>query len=237
MLDGLEQLKELQELDDELARLRKEQAGVPDRRAALAAAREEAEAAVARAAEAVHAAEAGQRQAETEMQDQEALVAKLEGQQSQVKTNEAYTALLHEIDAAREAISGCETRILEAMEVIETAREEQGAADAERDRTRERLGADEKALDARAAELEARLTELGSEREARCASIEPEQLAQYERIAARHGKAVASVSHDTCQGCRMNVPAQLQIELLRGEKLITCGHCHRILIPDATAAK
>jgi predicted nucleic acid-binding Zn-ribbon protein len=58
------------------------------------------------------------------LQDQEALLKRLEGQQFQVKSNDAYTALLHEMEHAKQAISDCETRILESMDAIETSRSE-----------------------------------------------------------------------------------------------------------------
>lgn len=232
MLDGLQQLMELQALDDQRKEVRSGLERLPEQRAALELAQGEAEAGVTSAAEAVKEAEAEQRRAETELQDQEALLKRLESQQPQVKTNEAYTALLHEIDAAKEAISSCETRILEAMETIEGARARQEGAEASRDRELSRIAAAGKALDEQDAKLSARLADLDGEREALVAAIDSGLIAQYDRIAKRHGSGVARVLHETCQGCRVNIPTQLHIELLRGERLITCQRCKRILIPE-----
>ena len=232
MLDGLQQLMDLQALDDQRAELSGRLDRIPERRAALDEALAAAEAEVMSAGESLQAAEADQRRAETELQDQEALVQRLEGQQSQVKTNEAYTALLHEIDAAREAISGAETLILEAMETIEAARARRGEAEAGRDKENQRVDGESKALDEQQAKLEAQRADLDGQREALCASIEGSLLEQYDRIARKHGSAVARVRQETCQGCRVNIPPQLHIELLRGESLITCQRCKRILIPE-----
>ena len=232
MLDGLQQLIDLQALDDQRAELRGQQERIPEQRTALDEARAAAEAEIASAGERVQAAEVDQRRAESELQDQEALVQRLEGQQSQVKTNEAYTALLHEIDAAREAISTCETRILEAMDGIEAARTRRSEAEAVLDREQQRIGAELKRLDERQAELESRAAELDRDREALVTRIDAGLLARYEKIAARHGSAVARVHRETCQGCRVNIPPQMHIELLRGESLITCQRCKRILVPQ-----
>jgi len=38
------------------------------------------------------------------------------------------------------------------------------------------------------------------------------------------------VRHDICEGCRVGIPAQAYIEILRGEELVTCGNCQRILL-------
>ena len=108
MVEGLKQLIRLQELDDALAAAEGELAKLPELRARCAAQREAAEARTAEARQAVQDAEGLQRGAETELQDKEALLAKLENQQHQVKSNEAYTALLREMDEAREAISAAE---------------------------------------------------------------------------------------------------------------------------------
>jgi len=235
VLEGLKQLIDLQGLDDELAAGENEHAALPTRRAELAASREAAELRVAEAQTAQADAEGEQRRAESELQDREALLQKLEGQQFQVKTNEAYTVLLREIEQAKDAISGCETRILEAMDLIESARRAHESARNERRQLLEGLAAEEKALDAREKELDARLSELQQARSRLCQSIEPELLEQYDKIAARHRPAVARVLRETCLGCRVGLPPQLRIELLRGERLITCTHCQRILIPEGAA--
>jgi hypothetical protein len=232
VLDGLQQLIDLQALDEQRSEVRGRQERIPEQREALAEAGAAAEAAVASASEALQEAEAHQRRAETELQDHETLVQRLEGQQPQVKTNEAYTALLHEIDAAREAISSCETQILEAMETIETWRSQRAGAEARRDRERTRIDTEGKSLNELQAELETRHAALDADRETRVAEIDSEWLAQYEKVARRLGTGVARVSHETCQGCRVDIPPQLHIELLRGERLITCQRCKRILIPE-----
>ena len=122
MLDDLQLLIDLQKLDEQLVASEEESAGLPGRRAERAEMREAAQQRVVAAKEALQEAESEQRHAESALQDQEALIQRLEGQQFQVKSNEAYTALLREMEHAREAISDSETRLLEAMDAIEAGR-------------------------------------------------------------------------------------------------------------------
>ena len=122
MLQGIQALLELSKVDVQIAELEDEKSALPAARAALYQEREKVQAAVEAAQVALIAAEQEQRRHEAAVADREAIVKKLEGQQHQIKTNEAYTVLLHEIDAARAAISDAETKILEAMEGIESAR-------------------------------------------------------------------------------------------------------------------
>jgi predicted nucleic acid-binding Zn-ribbon protein len=235
VIDTLHQLMGLQRIDDEIARVRAEQAAIPARRAELAASRETAEARVLEARQALEAAEAAQRRAEVELQDREAVRRKLEGQQFQVKTNDAYTALLHEIERAREAISGSETAILEAMDAIETSKGARHTAEQAVRGVSEREARQSAELDQREAALTARAGELDVARRAAVEKIPAELLAHYEKISARHRPAVVRVRQETCQGCRVHIPPQLAVELIRGSKVLSCTHCQRILVPESVA--
>jgi predicted nucleic acid-binding Zn-ribbon protein len=230
VVEDLRRLIELQKLDDELAALEEEHRGLPARREALAAEQARAEARLASARESLRAAELEQRHAERELQDREALVAKLEGQQFQVKTNQAYTALLREIDHAREAISACETRILEAMEAIETHSAALAAGEREVKAARERADAGGHALASRERELAARIAELRERRGDLRGRVDAQLADLYERIAARRRPAVVTITGEICAGCRVDIPPQSYIEILRSERVVTCGRCQRILV-------
>ena len=230
MVEGLQQLIELQKLDGELATLEEEHASLPARREALATQQAAAEAQLAAGREALRAGELEQRQAEAALREREAAVAKLEGQQFQVKTNEAYTALLREIDHARAAVSGAETQILEAMEAIEARSEAAAAAEAALKVAQERNSAGRHALDTREGELVARIEALRAQRGAVRGGI-PRDIAElYDRIATRRRPAVVAITGEICVGCRVDIPPQTYIELRRRERIVTCGRCNRILV-------
>lgn len=230
MVERLSRLIALQKLDDELASVEEEHAGIPARRAAEAAAHSAAEERLAAAREAMRTAELAQRQAERELQDREAAVVKLEGQQFQVKTNEAYTALLREIDHGREAMSACETRILEAMEAVASSGAAQAAAERNAKAASERARASGQALEARERELGARIEQLRERRSEARGLVDAELAALYERVAARRRPAVVTITTTMCTGCRVDIPPQRYIELQRRDKVVTCLRCQRILV-------
>jgi predicted nucleic acid-binding Zn-ribbon protein len=155
--EALRRLVDLQRVDETRHRLELELAAIPARRSGFDARESEARDHAARARAALDAAQLELRRAEATLRDQEASKQRLDGQQSQVKSNTAYTALLHEIDAATATISETETRILELMDAVQAARKE--AEDAERG-----LAASEEALRAERQALEIRAEELGKER-------------------------------------------------------------------------
>ncbi len=232
MLEGLQSLVDLSQVDTRLADRERELSGIPARRSACVEERAQAEARLEAAREAVGEAERVQRHAEGEVRDQEALLAKLEGQQHQVKSNEAYTALLHEMEQAKRSISDAETRILEAMEAMEQANLELESGDRDVAALRERLAREERALDEREQRLQKEISELRQRREEIAGALDATLLVRYERIAARRSPAVAVVNRELCLGCRVDIPPQSYIEILRGQSIITCEHCHRILIHE-----
>lgn len=233
MLEGLAQLLALQRLDDELEAFEKEHANLPSRREAVEQRRSEAETDVNRAVEALAAAELSMRQAETTLQDSEAELVRLENQQFQVKSNDAYSALLREIEAAKVTISESETGILESMDAIETATEHRASADSTSKDIAAALDAELASIDEREKELRERIEHHRAERLEIGPRVAPELLKHYERISKRRSPAVVTVTNELCGGCRVGIPAQDFIEILRGERVVTCGNCKRILLHEA----
>ena len=230
MFEAFQRLAELQACDDELWARELEHTGLPARRTGLLAERAALEAASAGAREALQQAEAAQRRVESELQDQEALRKRLESQQFQVKTNDAYTALLHEIERAQRTISECETRLLEGMDAIESARAACAAAEGAGRESATRLDAEAQALDAREQQLDAELVGLRAARLRVIAGSDPKLIEQYEKIATRRRPATVRIRGTLCLGCRVDIPPQQCIEIQRCERVITCGNCQRILL-------
>jgi uncharacterized protein len=229
-MQGIQALLELSRVDVQIAELEDEKSGLPAARAALVAEREKGLTALEAAQAALVAAEQEQRRHEAAVADREALVKKLEGQQHQIKTNEAYKVLLHEIDQARAAISEAETHILEAMEGIESARAALERARGGAKGTDERTAQQERAIAEREKSLDQTLGNLRRDREALVVGVDADLLARYDRIVVRRRPAVALAVKGSCTGCHVTIPPQTVVNLRRGERLSTCGNCQRILV-------
>jgi hypothetical protein len=230
VLQGLTQLLELQRVDDELVALQTEFDGLPGHRERIEQERSACDEQLAAAKQAVQDADGLLRQAEAALQDQEALLQRLEGQQFQIKSNDAYATLLREMEHARESISEHETKILEHMEAIEQSRGQLAEAEKQVAEARSRLEAERRAIDARDPECTSEIDRLRVLRAELGPGVAKDLLNHYERVAKRRRPAVILVKEERCGGCRVGIPPQAFIEILRSETIVTCGNCARILL-------
>jgi uncharacterized protein len=157
-----------------------------------------------------------------------------------VKKNEEYQALLHEIGATKQKRSDLETDILIRLE-------EEGRLDAERPaRERTLAAAEQQGRDtlervaAEEAERRAALEALDGRRATELAGLEVAIRSRYERIrASREGRAVVPLVKGACGGCFRTQPPQMLQEARRGDRILTCDGCGRLLIqpPEAAATE
>src|SRR5688572_2179203 len=131
MNPDLEKLISLQAADREIERLNDEIASLPKRVAVIEAKLAEERAAVERAKAAIKTNDATRRKLEVDIQSQQQKISKYREQSLDVKTNEQYKALLHEIQFAEREIRGAEDKILEAMVDTEAREKELKALEAE----------------------------------------------------------------------------------------------------------
>src|SRR5436305_4304836 len=115
----LERLVKLEQVDREIARLTAEVAALPKRVAEIEHQLSDAKAKVEQAKTAIKSQEQKRRGLESDIQSFEQKIAKFRDQSLDVKTNDQYRALMHEIEFAQAEIRKAEDKILEIMEGAE----------------------------------------------------------------------------------------------------------------------
>ena len=86
-------------------------------------------------------------------------------------------------------------------------------------------------LETRLKELDSTLDELYDSRDELAERIREDLYYKYEYIAeGKNGIAMAIVEDGTCILCNMAIPPQMYNELIRGDQIMTCPACNRILI-------
>ncbi len=164
------------------------------------------------------------------LQDAEAQVVKYKTQQLQVKKNEEYQALTHEIASLGERISSYEEEEIGLMLEIDEARVTLGkdreiSAERLATITRERALIQEnvRKLEAEVADLEARVA---AARE----PVKAPYLSAYDAAKRRHprGPYVAPVIDGRCEGCHLKVSGETISALRAPEGPVKCDQCGRV---------
>jgi hypothetical protein len=238
VLPELEALLDLQRRDTLLLDARRRKDEIPGRREALRGATAAAKAELERLKKELEAARLARRALEKEAETFQTEAGKLERQLLDVKTNQEYTAMRHQIEGVKQKRSDVETRILENYE------REEGIASAVK--TAEKRVAEEEArlkqgeaeLEREAAALEETLAALTHDRDQVRPRVPAGILSRYDRLAgAREGVAVAEVRKAACGACFRALTPHAMQEARRGEAVLICEACGRILIyNDANSA-
>jgi len=232
----IQHLIRLQQLDSDIESARRRIAEIPAVQEALAARLEQATAAVAAAKQRLAASQTERKAIETEVATIQTRLSKYKGQLLELKTNKEYTTMLHEIATAEQAIRSLEDRVLERMEEAETLSAELKAAETELKTQQAAIAAERKNLEAEATSLQRTADEKSSARTAAAKELSPDALRLFEHVSKqRKGLAVAEARDGGCTVCHVRMRPQMFNEVRRGESLIQCESCLRILyfVPDA----
>lgn len=150
-----------------------------------------------------------------------------------------YTAAIREADAARKHISNLETQILEKMELIDKTEATLKKHEPEIERLRNEMEANLKAFEEQTKNQIEELEQIKTKREEIYNSMPKNVSATFNRIATRirDGIAVAEVKNAACSACFMALRPQMFAEIRRGDEIITCENCNRILYYIADTAQ
>jgi len=139
-------------------------------------------------------------------------------------------AMLKEIAFREDQRDQKETRVLELLDTVEAKKQ----VTAEQEQVLQQL---QTVYDRRAAEVAAQVDELEKQRadlvgkrNSLREGLPAPLLKRYEFILRRrNGNAISEVRAGVCLGCHLNILPQQYIDLQKGEEIIQCPHCQRIL--------
>lgn len=146
-----------------------------------------------------------------------------------------YQTVLREIDATKKTIGALETDALQHMERIEGYEKELEEKAPEFANRRAEVDAALSEFDGEIARVEAEIAELRARRETVATDVSPRYLSVYNRIAqTRKGRAMSEVRGEPngkgkCTACNLVLRPQAFSDVRRGNDLIVCDSCSRIL--------
>ena len=171
---------------------------------------------------------------ENEVSAAEERVARYKSQQLQVRKNDEYQALGHEIEVTQAEIDTLEEEELKVMYAIDAAKRSFTAAEAELQGNIAGHEARIRLLRERETSLQA---ELQAEEEAVAAArklLDETSLRLYDRLAVKPGLPVIVPIHEgKCGGCHLKISFNVDSETRKPDKLVTCDQCMRIVYWEA----
>ncbi len=226
----LQQLVVLQGLDDEIAEHKKLLAEIPVQIDARRLELEAKKKTLSIAKEEIDELQKNRKAIESEVQGENDHMAKAKTKLPAVKTNKEYTAILAEVGAIKEKVTGLEDKELEIMEALEEKQKEIPVIEK---KCKEEDADFQEYKAKKDGELSRMKQELGprvAEREDVMSQLEKMVIQRYEKIAkSRERKAVALLRGNICQGCFQQILPQMVVDVKVGEKIQQCSNCMRFL--------
>lgn len=178
----------------------------------------------------IEEAEAKRREMEAGHDDELSRIKDRQSKMMQVQTNREYHSLLKEIEDGKRANKERDEETVHLMEQVESFStivvEQEGQIQEDEKQLAEDTGKAHRATLA----LNKKKAVLASERDGMIKAFSPNLLRKYDMLRERrNGRAVVPVVNGVCQGCFMNIPPQQFNDLLRGDKMLNCPTCQRIL--------
>ncbi len=228
---NLGNLLALQECDGKRLALEQQLAAVPREVAAVEAKIAAEKQAIETAKAEWHGLETRKKALETDIKGAEEKAAKYRTQQLEVRKNDEYRALTHEIETMEAAIGGFEEQELQVMYSIDEAKKRFAAAEAVLKANISGHEGKIRALREREKQLQAEHTTAAAAVASARTGVPEDQLKTYDRLAKKPGHPVCvPVSGGRCGGCHMKVSSNIEFEARKGENLATCDQCGRIVV-------
>lgn len=141
------------------------------------------------------------------------------------------SGIQEEIRSLKKQKDDQETELLEELDVVDELKHKVEEAESIIRENSQRLTRLEEEYGKLLSEIKKEIAELRESREKITPQIPDDVLALYEKLREeKRGIAVAELKDGTCQGCRMELPAEEVDKILHSDELWQCDYCKRILI-------
>jgi predicted nucleic acid-binding Zn-ribbon protein len=228
--EQLDRLIKLQQIDLKLRAINHVIEEFPSRMAAAELPLRESQVHLGNSKQKLETFEKKKRDKERELEDVDNKISKLKARTVEIKTNKEYQALLKEIESFEKQRSDREDEILLVMEESDTASKQIKAEEAKFRTARDKVEAFKKKLGDEKSEVEKELLTIKEERTQIAQTVDKEIYELYMSLMeACNGIAVTEAREEICQGCNMNIPPQLFVEIKKNEEIISCPQCRRLL--------
>jgi uncharacterized protein len=233
--DDMRRLVRLQDIAFQIRDLEQTEATLPDRMATLERAFQERIEEIGSARLRHEDLVQQQRRLNTEREDIQERLRLAQQKLMHVNNQREYSAVLNEIDSYKSGLTGTEDRILDCESQIESLAGAAAEADERIAEERRKLEESKSVLNGERDTCSERLLSLNSQRDELGSHLPVDVLRRFDSIfRARGGIAMARVEKESCGACHVRLRPQIINLARRGDQMVTCDSCRRILYIDDT---
>lgn len=220
----------LQAKDLELRKATQSLKSFPSERKKLDEEIEAAKTALEEVSQGVKNSEVERQQMEDEVEAAQEKIRKLKNQQLDVRKNEEYEALSHEITALEKKIEDIEDRELVLLDTIDGAKANLEEHEKVTATTLDRLKKAQQKIDADEESFRDQLAGLEKEVEERRLPVSPDLLETYDSlwVHIKRPPVVVPLQNQQCGGCHLRVSNEIEAAA-RAFKPVICDQCGRLL--------
>ncbi len=225
----IEQLKQLQEVDIQIANVSREKAELEETLKNDEDSYSSAEQAIEEFDKNFGQLESERKTKEAEIQQTNEMIRRWDARLKEAKSGREYQAFMREINGAKKDIGEIENSVLKIMEDIEKINKNREEQKQKMDEIGKRLQDVSAKNKERISFLSKQIHEFEEQRDTIAKNVSSGLLGMYEQIRKQRNMAIVAVKKSVCQGCYVNIPPQLYNEVMTNSRIIHCPHCQRIL--------
>lgn len=170
------------------------------------------------------------RELEAVLQEEERRLTERRMRLTRIRNDKELEAAQREIDGLKELSSRHEEELYTVLEQTESVDGGLKAIEEELQAIVDRAKAHADETTGQIVALEKEIESEKAERERVAALLKPNVRRRYETVFSRRaGLAVVEMVRDICRGCNMSIPPQMANDIRKGNSLIDCPSCQRIL--------
>lgn len=165
-----------------------------------------------------------------EIEDDHVKLKKSKSKMMQVGNSKEYHAMVREMDSLEKLNRSRDEEKAAISEELERQNTTERELAEKADSVRAELDQARAGLATRMEGAQKRLDVLNTNRKTACKVLPPPILSRYEFIRSRLANPViVPVDHGICSGCNIAIPPQAYIELQKGQQILSCPNCQRLI--------
>jgi len=226
----IEQLVMLQMIDGEILSLRSELENAPQEIQSLEKKHQDIQASSDQVRDKLNYLNEQLKRLETDIEEDHVRLRKSKSKMMMVGNSKEYHAMVREMDSLEKLNRSRDEEKAAFVEELERQTTADQEMSSQADAVRQELEEARAGLDQRVATAQKRLDELMGNRKEACKILPPPILSRYEFIRSRLANPViVSVDQGVCSGCNISIPPQYYIELQKGQQILSCPNCQRLI--------